>query len=115
MAYCSNCGQPADGSFCRNCGARLQPPTGTPAPQQTYGERLQQMTPIQQTIRGDVNTLVLGIFTIVGFVGGGALWLWLLYDPKVTAQSMVWFFGAIAAALVGGYLGRWLTVSLVTR
>lgn len=106
--HCSNCGQPADGRFCRNCGTAL-------GKDESWGARFQQMTPTQQTISSDLATFSLLIASVVGFVGGGALWLWLLYDEAVVEQSMIWFLGAFPAAIVGALAARWAVVSLWTR
>ncbi|HYI67123.1 MAG TPA: hypothetical protein VEW95_09385 [Candidatus Limnocylindrales bacterium] len=100
MSHCSNCGQLADGSFCRNCGASLQQ---------------QPTSSLQATVRGDVATGLMAIAFIGGFFAGGALWLWLLYDESVTAQSMVWFLGALPAAIVGAFLAKWGVVALLTK
>lgn len=105
---CPNCGQPADGRFCRNCGANLEQP-------QQWGQRFQQMTPVQQTISSDLATLAMLVGSTIGFFGGGALWLWALYDESVVEQSMIWFLGALPAAIAGAFAVKWAIVALWTR
>ena len=104
--HCTNCGQPVDGRFCRNCGAAVS---------ESYGDRFSRMTPVQQTISSDVATIALLIATVVGLFGGAALWLWLLYDESVVSQSMIWFLGAFPAAIVGALAARWAVVAIWTR
>lgn len=71
--------------------------------------------PLQRTVRADVAHGLLGIAFVVGFLIGVAGWLWLLYDPSVTEQSMLWFLGALPAGIVVAYLARWGVVALLTR
>ena len=105
--HCTSCGQPVDGRFCRNCGAAVAG--------ESYGERFSRMTPTQQTISSDLHTIALLIATLVGLLGGAALWLWLLYDESVVSQSMIWFLGAFPAAVVGALVARWAVVAIWTR
>jgi hypothetical protein len=107
MVYCSNCGQAADGQFCRNCGAAL---AASSSPEQRSEPSL-----LEQTVRSDVAGVVLGIAQLIGLVGGAALWLWLLYDESVVEQSMIWFLGAFPAAIVGMFAARWAVVAMFTR
>ena len=72
-------------------------------------------SPLEQTVRNDVATVAIFIGVVVGFAAFGAGWLYLLYDPSVTAQSMIWFLGALPAAFVGGFVGKWIVVALLTR
>lgn len=73
------------------------------------------MDPLRETIRTDVAHVAMLIGGLVGFFAFGAGWLWLLYDPSVTEQSMIWFLGALPAAIVGAFVGKWAVVALLTR
>lgn len=71
--------------------------------------------PLRDTVRTDSGGVLTLLGTVIGFLAGGAAWLYLLYDPSVTEQSMIWFLGAFVAAFVGAYLGKWAVVALLTR
>ena len=74
-----------------------------------------QDDPLRQTVRTDVAHGLLGLAFVAGFIVGVGGWLYLLYDPSVTEQSMIWFLGAAPAGIVTAYLARWGVVALLTR
>lgn len=71
--------------------------------------------PLRDTIRTDVAGILMALGALIGFVAFGAGWLWILYDPSVTEQSMIWFLGALPAAIVGAFVGKWAVLALLTR
>ena len=104
---CSRCGADRTGQerYCPRCG--LDYWTVTPGQQPTSSA-------LQETVRTDTAVVVITLLSLAGMAAGGLGWLWLMFEPAGD-NLLTWFGGALVAAVVGHYLGRWAAVALLTR